>query len=155
MYRRKDMTIDHYSTATAMLAALRRRAISSTELVDMHIARIEAYDGTLNAIPVRTFDRARQAVQQADERIAAGDTAPLLGLPMTLKESTLTAGLPQSAGMLHCKDYRPAIDGPIATRVFGAGAGLLGQYLCHLRKAEGGLSGMNTTQAGDLVENLA
>src|SRR5215468_7303732 len=49
MYRRKDMAIDHYSTATAMLAALRRRAISSTELVDMHIARIEAYDGTLNA----------------------------------------------------------------------------------------------------------
>ena len=29
------------------------------------------------------------------------------------------------------------------------------QYLCHLRKAEGGLGGMNTTQAGDLVENLA
>ena len=29
------------------------------------------------------------------------------------------------------------------------------QYLCHLRKAEGGLRGMNTTQAGDLVENLA
>src|SRR5262245_114312 len=29
--------------------------------------------------------------------------------------------------MLHCKDYRPAIDGPIATRVFGAGAGLLGK----------------------------
>ena len=121
------MAIDHYSTATAMLAALRRRTISSTELVDMHIARIEAYDGTLNAIPVRTFDRARQAAQQADARIAAGDTAPLLGLPITLKESTLTAGLPQSAGMLHCKDYRPAIDGPIATRVFGAGAGLLGK----------------------------
>ena len=29
------------------------------------------------------------------------------------------------------------------------------QYLCHLRKAEGGLRGMNTSQAGDLVENLA
>ena len=121
------MAIDHYSTATAMLAALRRREISSTELVDLHIARIEAHDGTLNAIPVRTFDRARQAAQRADERLAAGDTAPLLGLPMTLKESTLTAGLPQSAGILDFKDYRPAIDGPIATRVFAAGASLLGK----------------------------
>jgi amidase len=121
------MAIDHSSTATAMLEALRRRELSSTELVDMHIARIEEHDGKLNAIPVRTFDRARQAAKQADERIATGDTAPLLGLPMTLKESTLTAGLPQSAGMLDFKDYRPTIDGPIAIRVFGAGAGLLGK----------------------------
>jgi amidase len=110
-----------------MLAALRRREISSTELMDMHIARIEEHDAKLNAIPVRTFDRARQAAQQADKRIAAGKAAPLLGLPITLKESTMVAGLPQSAGILAFKDYRPAIDGPIATRVFGAGAGLLGK----------------------------
>jgi amidase len=121
------MAIDHYSTATAMLEALRRREISSAELVDLHIARIAAHDGTLNAVPVRTFERARQAAQQADKRLAAGDTAPLLGLPVTLKESTLTAGLPQSAGMLSFKDYRPAIDGPVATRVFRAGAALLGK----------------------------
>jgi amidase len=121
------MAIDHYSTATAMVAALRRREISSTELVEMHIARIEAHDGQLNAIPVRTFERARQAAKRADERLAAGDAAPLLGLPMTLKESTLVAGLPQSAGILAFKDYRPALNGPIATRVFRAGACLLGK----------------------------
>jgi amidase len=110
-----------------MLAALHRRELSSAELVEMHIARIEAHDGPLNAIPVRTFARARQAAQQADARRAAGDTAPLLGLPITLKESTLTAGLPQSAGMRHLQDYRPTLDGPIATRVFQAGARLLGK----------------------------
>ena len=81
----RDMAIDHYSTATAMVAALRRREISATELVELHIARIAAHDGQLNAIPVRTFERARQAEQQADARLAAGDTAPLLGLPLTLK----------------------------------------------------------------------
>ena len=121
------MALDYYSTATAMLAALRRREISSTELVEMHIARIEARDSTLNAIAVRTFERARQAAQQADAHLAAGDTAPLLGLPMTLKESTLVAGLPQSAGILDFKDYRPALDGPTAIRVFAAGACLLGK----------------------------
>src|SRR5215468_10019266 len=121
------MAIDHYSTTTAMLAALRRREISSIELVEMHIARIEAHNGKLNAIPVRTFDRARQAAKRADERLTAGDTAPLLGLPMTLKESTLTAGLPQSAGILDFKAYRPALDGPIAARVFRASASLLGK----------------------------
>ncbi len=121
------MAITPFSTATAMLEALRNRELSSTELVDMHLARIEAHDRTLNAIPVRTFDRARQAAKQADERLAAGDTAPLLGLPMTLKESTLTAGLPQSAGIPDLKDYRPAIDGPVSTHVFRAGACLLGK----------------------------
>ncbi len=121
------MAIDPYSTATAMVQALRQREISSTELVDLHIARIEAHDSALNAIPVRTFDRARQAAKQADARLAAGDDAPLLGLPMTLKESTLTAGLPQSAGIKALKDYRPAVDGPVSTQVLRAGACLLGK----------------------------
>ena len=46
---------------------------------------------------------------------------------MTLKESTQTAGLPQSAGIEPLKDYRPASDGPIARCVFAAGACLLGK----------------------------
>lgn len=116
-----------YSTATEMLAALRGKAISSRELVDLHVQRIEERDGRLNAIPVRTFDRAREAATRADDRRAAGEHAPLLGLPMTLKESTQTAGLPQSAGIEPFKDYRPESDGPIARDVFAAGACLLGK----------------------------
>ena len=46
---------------------------------------------------------------------------------MTLKESTLVAGLPQSAGIEALKDYRPTQDGPIARSVFAAGACLLGK----------------------------
>ena len=44
------MAIHHFSTATEMLKALRQREISSAELVEMHIARIEARDGNLNAM---------------------------------------------------------------------------------------------------------
>ncbi len=121
------MPVDHYSTATAMLAALRSGEVSSLELTEAHIARIEALDGPLNAIPVHTFDRARDMARAADARIAAGETAPLLGLPMTLKESTLTAGLPQSAGIEAFRDHRPERDGPIARVVFDAGIALLGK----------------------------
>jgi amidase len=110
-----------------MLEALRARQVSSVELVEMHLARIEALDGPLNAVPVRTPERALEAARKADAALASGETAPLLGLPITLKESTLTAGLPQSAGILELKDYRPAIDGPLATAVFAAGACLLGK----------------------------
>ena len=110
-----------------MLDALDSREVSSRELIELHIERIEQHDDGLNAIAVCTFDRARAAAQVADDARARGDRAPLLGLPMTLKESTQVAGLPQSAGILALKDYRPSEDCVIARRVFDAGACLLGK----------------------------
>lgn len=116
-----------FCSAVQMLAALDSGEISSAELVELHIDRIEARDGELNAIPVRTFDRARDAAVAADAARARGSRAPLLGLPLTLKESTQVAGLPQSAGIVELKDYRPTHDGVVARRLFAAGACLLGK----------------------------
>ncbi len=110
-----------------MLAALRAGEVSSVELVEMHVARIERHDGALNAIPVRTFDRAREAAVVADRKRARGEDATLLGLPMTLKESTQVAGLPQTAGLVPFKGYQPAEDGRVAANIFAAGACLLGK----------------------------
>lgn len=121
------MTVTHFSTATEMRAALAARELSSRELVDLHIARIEAHDEQLNAIPVKTFDRARASADTADRRLGRGEEGPLLGLPMTLKESTLVAGLPQTAGLTAFEGYRPDADGVIARRVFAAGGCLLGK----------------------------
>lgn len=121
------MSIDLFSSAREMLAALAKKEISSAELTEIHIAQIEARDGELNAIPVRTFDRARESARTADEKIAGGKSGALLGLPMTLKESTQTAGLPQTAGLEPFKGYTPARDGKAASDVFEAGANLLGK----------------------------
>ncbi len=121
------MSIDHFSSATDMLDALRKKEVSSVELTDMHISRIEEHDEKLNAIPVRTFDRARATAKDSDERIARGESAPLLGLPMTVKESTQVTGLPQTAGLMPFKDYTPDHDGKNAIAIFEAGAGLLGK----------------------------
>lgn len=124
------MSVDHWSTASEQLAALDAGEVSSVELVELHLARIADRNGDLNAIVVPTADRALEAARRADDARAAGprDAArsPLLGLPMTLKESTQVAGLPQSAGITAFADHRPADDGPIARAVFGAGACLLG-----------------------------
>lgn len=119
--------IGPFSSAAQMLAALDRGEISAAELVGLHIDRIEARDSDLNAIPVHTFDKARAAAVAADAARASGARAPLLGLPMTLKESTQVAGLPQSAGIQELKDYRPSTDGMIARRAFDAGGCLLGK----------------------------
>jgi amidase len=120
-------TVGPFSTALEMLAALDAREISSVELTELHLQQIEKHDPALNAIVVRTPDRALEAARRADEARAAGERRALLGLPMTLKESTLVAGLPQSAGIEPLKDYRPTQDGPIAQSVFAAGACLLGK----------------------------
>jgi amidase len=119
--------ITPFGTATQMLAALRARAISSVELTQMHIDRIERHDAELNAIVVPTLDRALAEAKAADERRARGDDAPLLGLPMTLKESEQMDGLPQSAGIPDLKDYRAAGDGAAARATIGNGACLLGK----------------------------
>ena len=60
--------IGPFSTAGEMLAALDAGVVSSVELVDMHLERIEEFDGELNAIVVRTADRARESAIAADAR---------------------------------------------------------------------------------------
>ena len=113
---------DVFASATAMLTALRARTISAAELLALHRQRIERYNPTLNAIVEPDFDRARRDADQADERRAKGEDAPLLGLPMTLKESINVRGLRTTAGMPFWSDFRSEHDAPVTTKVKAAGA---------------------------------
>src|SRR5262245_45875754 len=72
----------HYRSARDLATALAAREVSSAELVDLAIARIEARDGKLNAVVVRDFDRAKAAAVEADKALARGEKRPLLGVPM-------------------------------------------------------------------------
>jgi amidase len=119
--------VSPFSAAIEMLSALRAKRISAVELYELHVARIERFNPALNAIIVETFERGRREAAAADKRLAAGERAPLLGLPLTLKESEQVAGLPQTAGIMPLRDYKPDADGHVAKRVFRAGAALLGK----------------------------
>src|SRR4051794_33562941 len=72
-----------YASAGELVKALADRKISSRELVDAAIARIEALDPKINAVVVRDFDRARAAADVADSALTKGERRPLLGLPIT------------------------------------------------------------------------
>jgi amidase len=87
------------SDATALSAALQAGRVSAVELVEESIAAIEAGDRALNAVVVRDFERARAAAGEADRRLAAGEQLPLLGVPITIKESFDVEGLPTSWGL--------------------------------------------------------
>ena len=118
---------DPFSTATSLLAALRGGTIGAAELTELYIRRIERQDGRLNAVVVRDFDRARQQARAADQARARGETSPLLGLPMTLKESINVIGLGTTCGVPDWKGYVSAHDGPVAARARAAGAVLMGK----------------------------
>jgi amidase len=119
--------IDAFTTATGMLAALRSRHVSARELLDLHHRRIRRYNAELNAIVEVDFEQARRDTEAADGRRARGDDAPLLGLPMTLKESINVRGLRTTVGMPFWKDYRSEHDAPVAARVKAAGAAIMGK----------------------------
>jgi amidase len=119
--------VDVFSSATDLLAALRTGGTTAADLTDRYIRRIERYDGTLNAVVVRDFDRARQQARAADQARARGEAKPLLGLPITLKESINVNGLGTTCGVPEWKGYVSQHDSPVAARTRAAGAVLLGK----------------------------
>jgi len=119
--------VDVFSSATDLLAALRTGGTTAADLTDRYIRRIERYDGRLNAVVVRDFDRARQQARAADQARARGETTALLGLPITLKESINVNGLGTTCGVPEWKGYVSQHDAPVSTRTRAAGAVLLGK----------------------------
>jgi amidase len=117
-----------FRPARQLAGEIRRKKIGCLELLDLYLARVEKYDGALNAVVVRDFERARARARAADRALARGrGWGPLHGVPMTVKESYDVAGLPTTWGV-------PALAGNVATRnatvvdrLLGAGAVLFGK----------------------------
>lgn len=116
-----------FDNAADMLTALQARQISAIELLEQHIARISRHNPALNAIVIADYDGARHAAAAADAARARGLAAPLLGLPLTLKDCIDVAGLRSTAGALELADYYAAADAPLAARLRAAGAVIIGK----------------------------
>ncbi|MCM2579726.1 amidase family protein [Streptomyces meridianus] len=112
--------------AHLQLRALDRREISSRELLDLHLERIDA--STVNAVVTRDDDAARQAARAADDRRVHGErTGVLDGLPLTIKDSFETANLRTTSGSEDLKDHVPKQDADAVTRLRHQGAVIMGK----------------------------
>src|SRR5215472_4784693 len=116
-----------FMSAVELSAALGARKVSAVELAQDAIGRIERHDGKINAICVRDFERGLEAARAADAAIARGETRPLLGIPLTIKESYNIAGLPTTWGFPPQKDFKPKEDALTVARVKDAGGVILGK----------------------------
>ena len=114
-------------SAGELAEAVASRKVSALELADAAIARIETRDAAINAVVVRDFDRAREAARAVDAAVARGERGPLMGVPMTVKESHDVAGLPSTWGFEMFKDYVAPVDGVGVARLKAAGAVILGK----------------------------
>jgi amidase len=116
-----------FATATELSAALAAKKVSAVELAQDAIGRIERHDGKINAICVRDFERGLAAARAADAELARGVKKPLLGIPITVKESYNVAGLPTTWGFPAQKDFVPGEDALSISRVRAAGGVILGK----------------------------
>src|SRR5581483_11013861 len=107
--------------------ALRARQVSSVELPDAYLARIAALDPALGVFVTVTAEQARAAAQAADARRAAGEDAPLLGVPIALKDVLCTAGVRTTCSSRILEAFVPPYSATVVERLQAAGAVALGK----------------------------
>jgi amidase len=121
------MDVD-FATTAELTRALRDQAISSRELLDHLLVRVEQRNPALNAVVALDADRARAAADAADAATARGDAVgPLHGLPMTVKDVWETEGLVTTSGATALAHHVPRADALVVGRLKAAGAIIFGK----------------------------
>jgi amidase len=110
----------------AHAAALAEGTVTSAELTDEVLRRIEVTQPSLNAFRWLRAEDARREAAEADRRLAAGERAPLLGVPVAIKDDVDIAGLPTAFG---CAGDFPVLDtdSEVVRRLKAAGAVIVGK----------------------------
>jgi aspartyl-tRNA(Asn)/glutamyl-tRNA(Gln) amidotransferase subunit A len=123
----------HYETIQTLSAMLRRREISATDLVGHFLGRIDALNETLNAVITVADEHARATAAEADRRFGAGDTGgkPLLGIPITVKDSIATTGIRTTANSRTVGDWVPDTEPRAISLLRDAGAIILAKANCN------------------------
>jgi len=117
-----------FYSALELVVAIRNREISSRELLDHYLKRIEQYNPKINALVTLDIERAKKRADEADAALARGEQwGPLHGLPMTIKDTIETAGVRTTAGAPIHADHIPVQDAPAVARLKTAGAIVFGK----------------------------
>jgi amidase len=121
----------HELTALQQASAVREGAVSPVELVEHHLARIDALDGQLGAFVTVSAEQALDAARTAEKRVLeASDKAELpllLGVPTAIKDLTMTAGVRTTFGSAVYADYVPVVDDDVVRLLREAGTISLGK----------------------------
>jgi amidase len=118
-----DRTELWYLNATELAARIQRKQVSAREVMRGHLAQIERVNPKVNAIVTLVAERAMVDAAKADELLARGGPVGVLhGLPVAHKDLVDTAGIRTTRGSPFYRDYVPARDALIVSRLRAAGA---------------------------------
>ncbi len=116
------------ASAASLARAIRAKELSSAEVVQAYLQRLEAVNPQLNAVVQLRAEAAQAEAKAADAALARGQImGPLHGVPMTIKDSLDTAGVITTGGTTGRATYVPAQDATVVARLRQAGAILLGK----------------------------
>ena len=117
-----------YKSATELTTAIRRREISSLELLNRYIENIQVNNDRINAVVAMNETAARARAAEADKALAEGQYwGPLHGLPMTVKDVFEVVGMPATSGDPKLKNYFPQQNAIAIQRLIDAGAIIFGK----------------------------
>ena len=114
-------------TLTDALTGLQAGQFSAVDLTSAHLDRIHAHDPAIHAYLTVTDEQALSMAQQADVRRAAGQSLPLLGIPLAIKDVLCTDGIETTAGSKILKGFKPPYTATAVQKLWDAGAILLGK----------------------------
>lgn len=114
-------------TISEALQKLRDGEISSVELTQAHLDQIDALDETIKAYITVTDDLALEQAKAADEARNDGDDAPLLGIPLAIKDVISTEGVETTCGSQILRGYEPIFNATCVQRLYDAGMVMLGK----------------------------
>ncbi|HVA73761.1 MAG TPA: amidase family protein [Acidimicrobiales bacterium] len=116
------------STIAELSTAIEKRRLSSRELLENYLQRIDKLNPVLNAVVTLDAERAQEAAGAADEATARGESSGTLhGLPITTKDAIETAGIRSTGGATELAGHVPSQDAPAVARLRSAGAIVFGK----------------------------
>ncbi len=114
-------------TLTELRAALRRGEVSSVAVTEAMLERIAEHDNDIQSYITISDELALEQAAEADVRLAAGETTPLLGVPVAVKDIISTCGVETTAGSKILEGFIPPYDAFVVSQLKQAGAVILGK----------------------------
>ncbi|HEY8600063.1 MAG TPA: amidase [Thermomicrobiales bacterium] len=117
-----------FTAAIELAGMIRRKEVSPVEVTEVVLARIERLNPTLNAFCTVTADEALATAREAEAAVVRGAAlGPLHGVPISIKDLTITKGMRTTRGSRLYADAVPDEDAPVVERVRAAGAIIVGK----------------------------
>lgn len=139
----------HNKSIAELSAALQSKDISSVELTQHFIDRIQKYDGDLNSFITQTPDLALETAKAADTAIASGKAGALTGIPLAQKDIFCTNGVRTSCGSKMLDNFTAPYDATVVSNLNAAGMPMLGK----LNMDEFAMGSSNETSFYGAVKN--